>query len=116
MTFAQIASLLLTVVALSSGQILFKMASQKLPPSLDLDSMLSLLSLELISALVIYFFATIAWIYAIKDIELRVAYPFVSLGFILVPLLAHFLLGESISIRTFIGAGLIVVGLIISVT
>jgi undecaprenyl phosphate-alpha-L-ara4N flippase subunit ArnE len=114
MSLLQLAFTILTVLALSIGQILFKMASSNFEFSAT-GFFSSLLSVKLIIALMVYFFATIMWLFVLKNTPLRVAYPFAALAFFVVPILAYFLLGEKINWNTFAGAGLIAVGVWISV-
>lgn len=114
MTLLQLLLILFTVVLLSVGQILFKLASEDvvLTPT---EILPSLVSFKLAAAFVVYFVATILWIIALKDVHLRVAYPFAALAFFIVPTLAHFLLGESLSWNTYAGAGIIALGVFVSV-
>ncbi|MDO8903935.1 hypothetical protein [Hydrogenophaga sp.] len=114
MTLLQFLLILFTVVLLSIGQILFKLASEDvvLTPS---EILPSLVSVKLVAAFVVYFVATILWIIALKGVHLRVAYPFAALAFFIVPTLAHFLLGESLSWNTYVGAGIIALGVLVSV-
>lgn len=114
MSIPQFFFIILTVMALSVGQILFKMAASGFEFSVA-GFISSLLNIKLIIALIVYFFATLMWLFVLKATPLRVAYPFAAFAFIAVPILAHFLLGESISWNTFVGAGLIAVGVWVSV-
>lgn len=75
----------------------------------------SLFSWKLILALSIYAIATLMWIIVLRTTPLRVAYPFIALGFVIVPVLSHYLLGESLSWKTFAGAFLIGLGVWVSV-
>jgi undecaprenyl phosphate-alpha-L-ara4N flippase subunit ArnE len=114
MSLIQLSLILLTVSAVSAGQILFKMASSRLEFS-PAGLINGLLNIKLIIALTVYLFATTTWLFVLKCTPLRVAYPFSALAFFVVPILAHFLLGESITWNTFAGAGLIAVGVWVSV-
>jgi undecaprenyl phosphate-alpha-L-ara4N flippase subunit ArnE len=114
MSLTQLSFILLTVSALSAGQILFKMAASRLEFS-PAGLINGLLNIKFIIALAVYFFATITWLFVLKCTPLRVAYPFGALAFFVVPILAHFLLGESINWNTFAGAGLIAIGVWVSV-
>ena len=114
MSSYQFALIILTVAALSAGQMLFKMAATSMEFS-SAGFLDSLLNTKLIVALIVYFVATIMWLIVLKVTPLRIAYPFVSLAFIVVPILAHFFLGESINWNTFAGAGLIAAGVWVSV-
>ena len=114
MTIVQIAFILLTVISLSAGQILFKLAVASIEFSAG-GFVNALLNLKLIIALVVYALATIMWLFVLKSTPLRIAYPFTASAFFVVPVLAHFLLGEHISWNTFAGASLIALGVFVSV-
>lgn len=114
MSFLQLAFILLTVSALAVGQILFKLASASI--SFTGSGFLgSLLDVRLIVALLVYGMATIMWLAVLKMTPLRLAYPFVALAFVIVPVLAHFILGEKVAWNTFAGAVLIGMGVWLSV-
>lgn len=114
MPLTQLSFVIMTVVALSVGQILFKMAAADYHSS-AVGFIGIILNAKLIVALVVYAFATLMWLYVLKTIPLRVAYPFTSLAFFVVPVLARFLLGEHINWNTFAGAALIALGVWVSV-
>lgn len=113
MSALQLSLILLTVLGLSAGQVLFKLASARLifTPSGLLQS---IVEPKLIAALLVYFVATGMWLYVLKQLPLRVAYPYVALAFVFVPVLAFFLLGEKLHWNTFLGAAFIFAGVWIS--
>lgn len=113
MSIAQFFLIVFTVLLLSVGQILFKIASTDIKLSLT-DLIPSLVSTRLLIALLVYFFATILWLIALKDLPLRTAYPFAALAFFIVPILAHFLLNEPLPWNTYVGAAIIALGVIVS--
>lgn len=114
MTLLQFALIILTVFALSTGQILFKLAATSF--SYDPNSFISsFLDMKLISALLVYAVATIMWLVVLRTMPLRLAYPFVALAFFMVPIMAHYFLGEALGWKTFAGAVLIGVGVWISI-
>jgi len=115
MTIQQILGALATVLALSVGQVLFKLASGKLDFAGQGFWGSTLFNLPLMSALVVYGGATFAWLLVIKNVPLRTAYPFVALAFVIVPVLSYFFLDESLSIKTLIGAAFIFIGVCVSV-
>ena len=115
MSVLQTALILITVLLLSIGQILFKLAAAEIVMS-SAGFLPSLLNLKVLLAFAVYFTATIFWLIALKDVPLRVAYPFAALAFVIVPTMAHFLLGESLSWNTYVGAGIICLGVIVSVS
>lgn len=104
---------LLTILALSTGQILFKLSSSQIDFRFE-KLIPSLLNPTLIIALVIYGIATILWLAVLKTTPLSVAYAFTSLAFFLVPILSSVFLHEALKARTFIGAIFIVCGVFIS--
>lgn len=115
MSAMQILLILATVVLLSIGQIVFKMAAVQIsfvPEKL----IYSFWNVKLIIALLIYAVATLTWLLALKSVPLRLAYPFAALAFFIVPLLSHYWLNEAIGWNTFAGALLILCGVILSVS
>lgn len=114
MTFLQFLFIILTVFILSIGQILFKLAAVEIEFSFA-NCLNTLLNFRLLFAFFIYFIATIMWLFVLKDTPLRVAYPFSALAFFFVPTFSYFFLGENLNWNTFIGAGVIAIGVWISV-
>lgn len=113
-SWIQLLLILTVVAALSVGQVLFKLAADAI--SFDQGvSLVVLIQPKLIIALLVYASATILWLLVLRITPLRLAYPFVGLAFIFVPLLAHFLLDESIGANTFLGGSLILAGIWVSV-
>ena len=112
MSFNQIILILLTVVLLSVGQLLFKMAAMDMK-NIDIYS---LLQPKLILALCVYGIATILWIAVLRHTPLRIAYPFVGLAFLIVPVLSWFWMDEQISLNTIVGGTVILVGVWIAVS
>ena len=69
----------------------------------------------LILALAVYGVATLLWIFSLRNVPLSLAYPFVALAFVFVPVMAHFALSEPLKAKTFYGFILILAGVTISV-
>ena len=112
MSISQIIFILITVVLLSIGQVLFKFAAMDMK-NIDI---FSLLNPKLILALCVYCIATLVWIGVLRFTPLRLAYSFIALTFLIVPLLSWFWLNEPININTFVGAAVILIGIWISVS
>ncbi len=70
-----------------------------------------LLDPYVVSGLAAAFLAACAWMLAVNRLELSKAYPFVALGFVLVPIAASVFLGEALSLRLLAGAVIIVIGI-----
>jgi drug/metabolite transporter (DMT)-like permease len=103
----------MTVVALSAGQVLFKIAAAEIDLSVT-GFARSLLNVNLLAALLVYFVATIMWLLVLRVSPLRIAYPFAGFSFVVVPLMAHYLLDEAIGWNTIAGAILIGAGIWVS--
>jgi len=114
MTLLQILLILFTVFLLSAGQVLFKLASEDIILT-STGILPSLMSLKLVIAFAVYAIATLLWLIALKGVPLRVAYPFTAMAFFIVPTLAHFFLGETLGWNTYVGAGIIALGVGVSV-
>jgi multidrug transporter EmrE-like cation transporter len=95
---------------LSTGQVLFKQAAVV---GNGKPFHLTLFNGWVAAALVLYAIATGLWVWVLRTTPLSVAYPFVALGFILVPLAAHYLFAEPLDARYAIGVTLIIAGLLV---
>ncbi|MBY7668177.1 MULTISPECIES: EamA family transporter [Vibrio] len=116
MTIFNVALILICVLGISIGQILFKLASPFFPTALTWSSLIGFVfNKYLFSALIIYGLATILWVYALRLVPLSIAYPFMALAFIIVPVLGMIFLNEPFHWRMLVGAGLIIMGLIVIV-
>ncbi len=110
--------LIITVVTtLAVGQLLFKMVGMRIGDGgfqvLLQDQRAALL---FGISLVLYGLATFAWIWALRQVPLTTAYMFMSLGFVLVPIMSHFVLGEALNIRIALGSAMIIAGIMVSAT
>jgi len=114
MSISQVVFISLTVLALATGQILFKLASASVEFSMA-GLVNAMVNVKLIIALIVYAGATVLWLFALKTTPLSIAYPFTAMAFFIVPVLAHYFLNETLSWNTFAGAALIAVGVWVSV-
>ncbi|MDH4464057.1 MAG: EamA family transporter [Acidovorax sp.] len=64
----------------------------------------------LLVALVLYAVTTVGWVWVLRNAPLSLAYPFMGLAFIIVPLLARWWLGEAVTVQTLAGGALILAG------
>ena len=102
---------LVCVAVISTGQLLFKVASATLDFRRPLDAPKGLAVLAL--ALTLYAGATLLWVAALKHAPLGRVYPLMALSFVLVPLGSIVLLRESVTPSYWGGVALIVAGLAI---
>jgi multidrug transporter EmrE-like cation transporter len=102
-------------VSLSIGQLLFKhvgLGMRSKPVAEGFADMLREPSLY--AALTLYGFATLLWIWILSRVPLSIAYPWVAAGVVIVPLLSWWVYGEKINLTFWFGAGLVVVGILIT--
>ena len=114
MSFQNTVFLVLTVLALSVGQVLFKLAALQMKTTQSLLQVV--LNPYLASALVVYGLATAFWVALLRQVPLHSAYPFVALAFFFVPLMGHWVLDEPLRWQTLVGALVISAGVWISVS
>lgn len=108
MSVKQVIFLLAIVLAISTGQLLFKRSAEILNASSG--GMWALFSPYLIIALMFYGGATLAWIYLLRQVPLNLAYPFFALSFLFVPLLSTVIFTEPFTLRMAAGSAVIVFG------
>jgi drug/metabolite transporter (DMT)-like permease len=105
--------LVLTPMTIAFGQVLFKMTGARLAEGPDTPFYSILFNPVFIVAVFLYGVATLAWVYVLKMVPLSMAYSFMALTFVLVPLMAAFFLKEPLTVKYAIGACLIIAGLFV---
>lgn len=109
---SEIIRLVIFVLLLSAGQVLFKKTALTAQSLTSLPAFTGLLiNAWFWSALVLYGAATLLWIMILQKTPLSLAYPFVALGFIIVPVVSWLLFKESVSPLYMAGIALIVAGI-----
>lgn len=98
----------LCVVGISLGQLLFKKAALAL--SGQMHWMDWVFNGWLIVALALYGLTTLLWVWILRSAPLHLAYPFMGLAFVLVPLIGYWALGEPLHWQTLVGGALILMG------
>jgi drug/metabolite transporter (DMT)-like permease len=105
---------LVTVRCISAGQVLFKTAAGRANAA---NSMLAPDVLGvLLAAVTLYGGATLVWVYVLRNLPLASAYVFMSLSFVIVPVLGWILFKEALSARYFMGMALIIVGILVTLS
>jgi undecaprenyl phosphate-alpha-L-ara4N flippase subunit ArnE len=105
------ALLVLFAAMLACGQILFKKAAIEAGNG---PAWSGLVNIWTLIALIIYAFGTVLWLAILRTTPLSVAYPFTALGFVLVPLGARLMFGETLDTRYMAGVGLILIGIMLT--
>ena len=67
----------------------------------------------ILAGILSYGLSLIVWIMALSRVEVSLAYPMVSIGYVLTALAAWQLLGESLSVMRIAGIGVIIVGVVL---
>ena len=113
MNFKSICTILAIVTAIAGGQLLFKATA------LVWHSQRSLLSVavlyRLVPAVAVYGVATLGWIWVLQRIPLQMAYPFMALTFVLVPIGGFFYFGERINFLYCLGVVLVIGGIVVTI-
>lgn len=58
----------------------------------------------------IYVVSLVVWILGLSRVPVSIAYPMLSLGYIVNAIAAHYLLGEALTVQRWLGIGVIVAG------
>lgn len=102
---------LLSVAMFSTGQVLFKIAAMSLKGKIgSVEWICSFANFHMIVALGIYGVGTLLWVYLLSLSNLSKLYPFVSLSFVVVPILSYLIFKETVSVTYLVGVTLILIG------
>jgi drug/metabolite transporter (DMT)-like permease len=100
-------------IGLAFGQLLFKLCANSYKDAGTVFN--SQVIIYFFSSVTFYGFITLLWIWLLSRAELGKLYPFMALAFAVVPIQSYFILGESFSVRYFIGIVLIMAGITLTV-
>jgi multidrug transporter EmrE-like cation transporter len=65
---------------------------------------------HILGGLFCYGISVVVWIVALSRVEVSIAYPMLSIGYIVNAAAAYLLFGEAVSVQRMVGIGIIVVG------
>ena len=110
-------SLLLTGVLLNAAaQLLLKAGTNRVGAfAFTLDNVVPVgmklaFNPPILAGLACYVVSVVVWILGLSRVPVSVAYPMLSMGYIVNAILAYYLFGESLGMQKVIGIGFIVVG------
>ena len=63
-----------------------------------------------IAGAALYAISLVVWIFGLSRVPVSIAYPMLSLGYIVNAVAAHYLFGETVSVTRWLGIGFIVLG------
>ena len=109
------AIILACVIVVALGQLLFKTVGTRLGDQ-GFEALLTDHKAAglLFTALALYGMSTLGWVLALRSVPLSTAYLFMSLSFVIVPGLAWLFLGETVSMRFFLGSAMIMTGIVLA--
>lgn len=99
-------------LAVGAGQILFKIAADRLRP--DAGLLAQVTEPALLAAFGLYGALAFVWIIIVRELPLSAAYPFVALSFVVTPFFAWLILNEDLNMGYLIGIAFICVGVFIT--
>lgn len=102
-----VAQLLLKAGAREVGQFEFSLANAW-PVGRELAT-----NWPIIGGLACYAVSVVVWIMALSRVEVSIAYPMLSIGYVVNAVLAWWLFGEAVGPQRLIGIGVIIIGVII---
>lgn len=102
------------VLSLAAGQWLFKATA--IAWSSEKAFFSARVMAFLLPSLVLYGLATVAWIWLLRTAALKTVYPIMALAFVIVPIGAIYFFGERITPLYWVGAALIVLGVVVTAT
>lgn len=70
-------------------------------------------NLPILGGLSCYVVSVVVWIMALSRVEVSIAYPMLSIGYVVNALLAYWLFGEALSAQKLIGIGVIIIGVVL---
>lgn len=107
-----------SVILASIAQILLKVGMMRVGRVSSLASAPSMLLRALtnpfvISGLAIFGISSLTWLSALSRVKLSIAYPMVSLGYVIVVMFSWLVLKESVKPITFVGCITIIIGVLL---
>jgi len=116
MTIYNFTIIIVGVLFNAIGQLLLKFGANVINASESDDfygKLAAAINIPIFFGLLCYAISVITWVYALTKVDVSTAYPMLSVGYIVVALLAYLLLGESISTQKIIAMTIIIFGVIL---
>jgi len=108
MTALSFSLILVGVLLNAAAQLLLKAGTNAMPLGLRLA-----LEPHILGGLACYVVSVVVWVVALSRVPVSIAYPMLSIGYVVNAIAAWYLLGESVSAMRMAGIGIIVVGVFI---
>jgi multidrug transporter EmrE-like cation transporter len=108
MTLASFAFILTGVLLNAGAQLLLKAGTNAAPLGLRLA-----IEPHILAGLACYVVSVVVWVVALSKVPVSMAYPMLSIGYVVNAIAAYYLLGESVTPMRLAGIGVIIVGVFI---
>lgn len=108
MTVASFSLILFGVLLNAAAQLLLKAGTNAMPLGLKLA-----IEPHILGGLACYIVSVVVWIVALSRVQVSIAYPMLSIGYVVNAVAAWYLLGEAVSGMRMAGIGIIVLGVFI---
>ena len=116
MTLTSFSYLFIGVILNACAQLLLKAGTLRLgeislAPTTLISTLLQLATnLPILGGLCLYVFSVITWIAGLSRVDVSIAYPLLSLGYVLNAIAAHYFFGEILSWQRLTAIGIILIG------
>ena len=105
MSLVSFSILLVGVLLNAAAQLLLKAGTNAMPLGLRLA-----IEPHILGGLACYVVSVVVWVIALSKVPVSMAYPMLSIGYVVNALAAWYLLGEAVTPMRFAGIGVIIVG------
>jgi multidrug transporter EmrE-like cation transporter len=108
MTLATFAFILTGVLLNAAAQLLLKAGTNAAPLGVRLA-----VEPHILAGLACYVVSVVVWVIALSRVQVSIAYPMLSIGYVVNAAAAYYLLGEAVTPMRLAGIGIIVLGVFI---
>jgi multidrug transporter EmrE-like cation transporter len=108
MTLLSFTFILAGVLLNAGAQLLLKAGTNAMPLGLGLA-----LEPHILGGLACYVVSVVVWVIALSRVPVSIAYPMLSIGYVVNAIAARYLLGEAVTPMRMVGIGIIVLGVFI---
>lgn len=108
MTLTSFAFILSGVLLNAGAQLLLKAGTNARPLGLALA-----IEPHILAGLACYVVSVVLWIVALSKVPVSMAYPMLSIGYVVNAIAAYYLLGEAVTPMRLVGIGIIILGVFV---
>jgi multidrug transporter EmrE-like cation transporter len=108
MTLVSFSLILVGVLLNAAAQLLLKAGTNAMPLGVRLA-----IEPHILAGLACYVVSVVVWIVALSRVPVSIAYPMLSIGYVVNAIAAWYLLGEAVTPMRLVGIGIIVLGVFI---